>query len=103
MLRGRIPGAGASGKYKARRWRFFGWLGGGTGGGEVGKLGANALDHREDEFFDLLGLDLGFGEELGWSEAELGHLGLGDFAAGVDDQRQGAEGGLLAEPLHQGK
>ena len=59
------------------------------------------MDHGEDEFFDLLGLDLGFGEELGGAEAELGHLGVGDLAAGVDDQRQGAEGGLLAEPLDE--
>jgi hypothetical protein len=59
------------------------------------------VNHGEDEFFDLLRLDLGLGEELGGSEAELGHLGFGDLAAGVDDQRQGAEGGLLTEPLNQ--
>jgi hypothetical protein len=61
------------------------------------------VDHREDEFFDFVRLDLGFGEELGGSEAELGHLGLGDLAAGVDDQRQGAQSGLLAEPLDEGE
>jgi hypothetical protein len=61
------------------------------------------VDHREDEFLDFVRLDLGFGEELGGSEAELGHLGFGDLAAGVDDQRQGAQGGLLAEPLDEGE
>jgi hypothetical protein len=59
------------------------------------------VHHGEDEFFDLLGLDLGFGEELGGAEAELGHLGFGDLAAGVDDERKGTEGGLLAEPLDE--
>ena len=77
------------------------WLSGRAGGGEVGEFGADAVDHGEDEFFDFLGLDLSFGEELGWSEAELGHFGLGDLAAGVDDQGQGAEGGLLAKPLDE--
>src|ERR1700760_2978848 len=77
------------------------WLSGRAGGGEVGEFGADAVDHGEDEFFDFLGLDLSFGEELGGSEAELGHLGLGDLAAGVDDERQGAEGGLLAKPLDE--
>ena len=59
------------------------------------------MHHGEDEFFDFLRLDLGFGEELGGAETKLGHLGLGDLAAGVDDQRQRAEGGLLAEPFDQ--
>src|SRR5258705_11730275 len=77
------------------------WLGGGCRGGEVSELGANGVDHGEDKFFDLLRLDLGFGEELGGAEAELGHLDLGDLAAGVDDQREGAEGGLLAQPLDE--
>src|SRR6266436_4030144 len=76
-------------------------LGGWARGGEVGELGADAVDHGKDELFDFLGLDLGLGEELGGSEAELGHLGLRDVAAGVDDQRQGAEGGLLAKPLDE--
>src|SRR5271156_4220067 len=59
------------------------------------------MDHGEDELFNFLRLDFGFGEELGGSEAELGHFGLGDLSAGVDDQRQSAEGRLLAEPLDQ--
>src|SRR5271168_4945510 len=70
-------------------------------GGEVGELGANAVDHGEDELFDFVGLDFGLGEELGGAETELGHLGLGDLAAGVDDQGEGAEGGLLTEPLDE--
>ena len=61
------------------------------------------MDHGEDELFDFLRLDLGLGEELGGAEAELGHLGFGDLAAGVDDQRQGAQRGLLAEPLDEGE
>src|ERR1700734_4371464 len=48
----------------------------GGGGGEVGELGADAVDHREDEFFDLVGLNFGLGEELGGSEAKLGHFDL---------------------------
>src|SRR5580704_16881335 len=76
-------------------------LGGRACGGEVSKLGANAVDHGEDELFDLLGLDLGFGEELCGSEAELGHFGLGDLAAGVDDQRQSTQSGLLAKPFDE--
>ncbi len=83
----------------AWNWR----LGGGACRGEVSELGANAVDHGEDEFFDLLRLDLGFGEELGGAEAELGHLDLGDLAAGVDDQGQRTEGGLLAQPLDEGE
>ena len=75
-------------------------LGGGCDG-EVGELGANAVDHGEDEIFDLLRLDLGFGEELGGAETKLGHFDFGDLAAGVNDQRQGAEGGLLAKPLDE--
>ncbi len=61
----------------------------------------DALDHGKDELFDLLGLDLGLGEELGGAEAELGHFDVGDLAAGVDDQGKGAEGWLLAEPLDE--
>src|ERR1700733_15477154 len=72
-----------------------------AGNGEVGELGADTVDHGEDELFDLLRLDLSLGEELGGAEAELGHLALGDLAAGVDDHRQRAEIGLLAEPLDQ--
>jgi hypothetical protein len=59
------------------------------------------VDHGEDELFDFLGLDFGLGEEFGGAEAKLGHLGFGDLAAGVNDQRQGAKGGLLAKPLDQ--
>jgi hypothetical protein len=73
------------------------------GGGEVGELGADAVDHREDEFFDLVGLNFGLGEELGGSEAKLGHFDLGDLAAGVDDQREGLESRLLAEPFDEGE
>ena len=40
------------------------------------------LDHGEDEFFDLLRLDFGFDEELGWTKTKLGHLLVGDLAAG---------------------
>src|SRR5271154_2350668 len=69
--------------------------------GEVGEFGANAMDHGENELFDFLRLDFSFGEELGGSEAKLGHLGFGDLAAGVDDQRQSAEGGLLTEPFDE--
>ena len=47
------------------------------------------------------GLDLGLGEELGGAETELAHFGVGDVAAGVDDQRQGAQGGLLAQPVDE--
>jgi hypothetical protein len=78
-------------------------LGGWACGGEVGELGAKAVDHGEDQLFDFLWLDLGLGEELGGAEAELGHLALGHLATGVDDQRHGAEGGLLAEPLDEGE
>jgi hypothetical protein len=59
------------------------------------------VDHGEDEFFDLLRLNLRFGEEFGGAEAELGHVLLGDLAAGVDDQREGIESGLVAEPLDE--
>ncbi len=70
-------------------------------GGEIGEPGAHALDHGKDELFDLLGLDLGLGEELGGAEAKLGHFDVGDLAAGVDDQGKSAEGRLLAEPLDE--
>ena len=50
-------------------------------GSEVSELGADAMDHGEDELFNLLRLDLGFGEEFGGAEAKFGHLDLGDFAA----------------------
>ena len=61
------------------------------------------MNHRKDEFFDFLGLNLGFGEEFGGAEAELGHLDVRDLAAGVDDQGQGGEGRLLAKPLDEGE
>ncbi len=61
------------------------------------------MDHGEDELLDLFGLDLGFGEELGGTEAKLGHLVVGDFAAGVDDEGKGTHAGLFAEPLDQGE
>src|ERR1700722_10266844 len=51
-------------------------LSGGAGGGEIGEFGAEAVDHGEDEFFDLLGLNLGLGEDLGGAETELGHFGF---------------------------
>src|SRR5882724_9535538 len=51
-------------------------LGGGACGGEVCKLGADAVDHGEDELFNFLGLDLCLDQELGGAEAEFGHLGL---------------------------
>ena len=54
---------------------------------KIRKAGFDAMDHGEDEFFDLVWLDLGFGEELGGAEAKLRHFGLGDLAAGVDDHR----------------
>jgi hypothetical protein len=44
------------------------------GGCEVGVFAAEALHHGEDKFFNLLGLYLGLGEELGRAEAQLGHL-----------------------------
>jgi hypothetical protein len=76
----------------------------GCGAGELSELVvAETLDHGEDEFFDLLRLDLGFDEELGGTKTKLGHLLVGDLAAGVDDQRQGAEGWLLAEPFDEGE
>jgi hypothetical protein len=59
------------------------------------------VDHGKDELFDLMGLNLGLGEELGGAEAEFCHLGLRDFAAGVDDQGKGAQSGLLTEPLDE--
>ena len=71
--------------------------------GPAGPATAEALDHVEDELFDLAGLDLGLGEELGGAELELLHFKLGDLAAGVDDEGQGAEGGLLAEPIDEGE
>jgi hypothetical protein len=43
-------------------------------GGEVGKLCANAVNHGVDQLFDLLGLNLGFGEEFGGAEAVHGHF-----------------------------
>jgi hypothetical protein len=49
---------------------------GGSGCGEVRELGANSVDHGQDELFDLVGLNFGFGEELRRAEAEFGHLGL---------------------------
>lgn len=76
-------------------------LGGWAGGREVGEAAANAVDHGEDQFFDLLGLDLGLGEEFGGAEAEFCHLGLRDFAAGVDDQGKSTQGGLLAKPFDE--
>src|ERR1700735_4347057 len=63
--------------------------------------GAEIVDHGEDEFFDLLGLNLGLGEELGGAKAELGHVSFGDLAAGVDDEREGVQGGRVAEPLDE--
>jgi hypothetical protein len=71
------------------------------GRGEVGKSCAYAVDHRQDELFDLLGLNLGFGEELGGAEAELGHLDFGELAAGVNDERKCLESRLLTEPLDE--
>ena len=72
-------------------------------GSVYGIGGAEALDDIEDELFDLLGLDFGFGEELGGAKAELGAFGLGDLTAGVDDEGEGAEGGLVAEPVDKGE
>ncbi len=80
-------------------WRLFGC----ASSYEVSVFGANTMDHGEDELFDLVGLNLRFGEELSGAEAKLGHLGLGDLAAGVDDQRQGTQGRLLAKPFDQGE
>ena len=77
-----------------------------AGGAKVGELSVGAtevVDHGEDEFFDLLGLDLSLGKEFGGAEAELGHVLLGDFAAGVDDQRESVQGRLIAEPLERGR
>ena len=62
-----------------------------------------ALDHGDDEFFDFLGLHFGFGEELGGAETEVGFFAVGDVPAGVDDEREGSEGGLFAEPLDEGE
>ncbi len=53
----------------------------------------------QDQFFDLVGLDFCLGEELGWAQLELRHFVVGDLAAGVDDQGQGPEVGLLAESV----
>jgi hypothetical protein len=53
-------------KLKMIGTRAFGWL----YGGEVREfVGAQVVDHGQDEGFDLLGLNLGFGQELGGAEA----------------------------------
>ena|ERR1700678_3853052 len=70
---------------------------------EICEFGADAVDHGEDELFNFLRLNFGFGEKLGGSEPELRHLGLRDLAAGVDDKGQSAEGGLLTEPVDEGE
>ena len=59
------------------------------------------MHHGEDEFFDFLRLHFGFSEELGWTEAKFGHLSFGHLAAGVDDQRHGAQGWLLTKPFDE--
>src|ERR1700678_1874938 len=71
------------------------------GGGEVGKPSADAVDHGEDQLFNLLGLNFGLGEELGGAEAEFRHFCLRDLTAGVDDQGKGAQVGLLTEPFDE--
>ena len=68
---------------------------------QIGKLGPDALDHRKDQFFYLVWLDLGFGQELCGAKPKLRHLGVGDFATGVDDQRERSQWRLLTEPLHE--
>ena len=47
-------------------------------------------DHGEDEVFNVLRGDAGFGEELGGTEAELLHLGLCELLAGVNHHRKSA-------------
>ena len=46
-------------------------------------------------------LDLGLGKKLGGAEAKLDALGVGHFAAAVDDERQGAQRGLRAQPVNK--
>ena len=73
-----------------------GSLGGAGDGGA-----AQAVDYVQHELFYFVGLDLGLGEELRGAEAELAHFGVGDLAAAVDDERESAEVGLLAEPVYE--
>lgn len=75
---------------------------GDRGGSEIGDR-AQAMDHGDDEFFYFFRLHLCLGEELGGAEPQLAHLVIGDLATGVDDERQGAEAGLLAKPLDEGE
>jgi hypothetical protein len=68
-----------------------------------GGRAAQVADHGEDELFHVAGLDAGLGQELGGAEAELLFFFEGDVASGVDDEREGAEGGLAAQPVDEGK
>jgi hypothetical protein len=45
---------------------------------------ARTAQHGQDQGFELLGLDTGFGEEVGRPEGELGAFGRGKVAAGVN-------------------
>ncbi len=71
-------------------------------GREVGET-AQAMHHGDDKLFDLLGLHLCLGEELGGTKTQLRHLVVRDLAAGVDDEGEGTEGGLFAKPLDKGE
>ena len=59
------------------------------------------MHNVEDQLFYFVRLHFGLGKKLRWAELEERHLGVGDFAARVDDERQGAEIGLLAEPVDE--
>jgi hypothetical protein len=59
--------------------------------------------HRQNQFFNVLGLNAGFGQKLRWTEAKLFHFGRCDFPSRVDHQRERAQVRLLPEPVDQGK
>jgi hypothetical protein len=69
------------------------------GGRRFGETGG--AQHGEHKGLELLGLDAGFGEEVGGTEGELTALTGREGAAGIDDEGQVSEGFVLAEPVDQ--
>ncbi len=75
----------------------------GSGDGSEISEATEAMNHGENELFDLFGLHLRLGEELGRAKAQLRHFTIRDLAAGVDDEWERAQARLLTEPLNEGE